>query len=478
MSNGTNTVSKSSRKESKTAYSTLHRSSAMSEHSPVKGTPDDIEAWLASSPPASRVSPFPWRVEAMDTEAPMTATNGLKHYGSFMTLDRDSHCWRTSLDLSQAAKSRTGWSQVVISRQSWGSYPKSAMIVSGIAYLLQPWVLRTKEIASGFLRSTGPNTEGMWATPKAWDGEMGTPRTSGHPVERSTHLGTQVRLWPTPTVAEADKIPATANYGQKGLNNHPRIRGEPTRPKLKKDRAGVDGGKSTLQTWATPTARLGSARGPQAKRFSDPKRSNDLDDQVAVKVTGQLSSDWVEWLMGWPIEWTALKPLATGRFQQWLWLHGIDSTQNTAGLTRNNLVCYSDDTNRKERNVSVSKMIDAAYKIDAWISEKKAAHKAEIAEAETDLANLKSAIRDFLTENGLKNARSEESGKGFRLAEKTWTNITDWEQFFDWAMGQADPSAYFQKACKKTEVMNYIEETGEVIPGVEAGGEIGLNKMS
>lgn len=29
-----------------------------------------------------------------------------------------------------------------------------------------------------------------------------------------------------------------------------------------------------------------------------------------------------EWMMGWPIGWTALKPLETGRFQAWLRAHG------------------------------------------------------------------------------------------------------------------------------------------------------------
>jgi DNA (cytosine-5)-methyltransferase 1 len=29
---------------------------------------------------------------------------------------------------------------------------------------------------------------------------------------------------------------------------------------------------------------------------------------------GKLNPTWVEWLMGWPLEWTDLKPLETGRF--------------------------------------------------------------------------------------------------------------------------------------------------------------------
>jgi hypothetical protein len=30
---------------------------------------------------------------------------------------------------------------------------------------------------------------------------------------------------------------------------------------------------------------------------------------------GQLNPSWVEWLMGWPIGWTDLKPLVTGKFR-------------------------------------------------------------------------------------------------------------------------------------------------------------------
>ena len=41
---------------------------------------------------------------------------------------------------------------------------------------------------------------------------------------------------------------------------------------------------------------------------------------------GQEEASWagpcVEWLMGWPVGWTCLKPLEMGRFQQWLRSHG------------------------------------------------------------------------------------------------------------------------------------------------------------
>ena len=42
-------------------------------------------------------------------------------------------------------------------------------------------------------------------------------------------------------------------------------------------------------------------------------------------VGGQLNPDWTEWLMGWPIGWTDLKPLETDKFQQWQQQHSAFS---------------------------------------------------------------------------------------------------------------------------------------------------------
>jgi hypothetical protein len=56
----------------------------------------------------------------------------------------------------------------------------------------------------------------FWMTPKAHDGEFSTPRTSGRPMHRATHLQTQaialltdadptLASWPTPKASEAEK---------------------------------------------------------------------------------------------------------------------------------------------------------------------------------------------------------------------------------------------------------------------------------
>jgi DNA (cytosine-5)-methyltransferase 1 len=39
-------------------------------------------------------------------------------------------------------------------------------------------------------------------------------------------------------------------------------------------------------------------------------------------VGGKLNPMWVKWLMGWPLEWTDLKPLEMDKFRLWQQQHG------------------------------------------------------------------------------------------------------------------------------------------------------------
>jgi hypothetical protein len=36
-----------------------------------------------------------------------------------------------------------------------------------------------------------------------------------------------------------------------------------------------------------------------------------------------LNPAWADWLMGWPVDWTDSKPLATDKFRAWCNSHGI-----------------------------------------------------------------------------------------------------------------------------------------------------------
>ncbi len=69
------------------------------------------------------------------------------------------------------------------------------------------------------------------------------------------------------------------------------------------------------EKFATPQAR--DYRSGSLARWNDPRRSRNLNDQVG----GLLNPEWEEWLMGWPIGWTELKPLAMDRFHEWQQQH-------------------------------------------------------------------------------------------------------------------------------------------------------------
>ncbi|RON33678.1 hypothetical protein BK664_24575 [Pseudomonas brassicacearum] len=76
---------------------------------------------------------------------------------------------------------------------------------------------------------------------------------------------------------------------------------------------------SAHRNWPTPVASMSKGSSPAAlTRKSGADRSNDrLDHAVMASDGGQLNPEWVEWLMGWPIGWTELKPLAMDRFHEW-----------------------------------------------------------------------------------------------------------------------------------------------------------------
>ena len=119
---------------------------------------------------------------------------------------------------------------------------------------------------------------GLWPTPKASEPGM-SAKTSGRPVEKSTHLTTQValaeglinpatgRMWPTPTVH--------GNYNRKGASKN-----------------SGDGLATAVKMYPTPTARDHKGEG--------------FKGQLGTEIAGQLNAEFVEWLMGFPRGWTDL----------------------------------------------------------------------------------------------------------------------------------------------------------------------------
>jgi hypothetical protein len=82
--------------------------------------------------------------------------------------------------------------------------------------------------------------------------------------------------------------------------------------------------------WPTPIAR--DWRSGKVSKTTLAKNSRPLSEVVQQSDGGPLNPTWVEWLMGWPLGWTASEPLGTGRFQKWLEQHGICSLNDSEPL--------------------------------------------------------------------------------------------------------------------------------------------------
>lgn len=202
------------------------------------------------------------------------------------------------------------------------------------------------------------NESGLWRTPTRTDGERG-PMTSTEALENPARRGeahsltTQVQhphLWPTPMKADAERTSGTYARGNQTLVGA--VRSEPpflpTPTKNDAEKRGNfalerrNGLPAAAKLWPTPKA---SPSGPDFARMSrDGSGGDDLATAIAREemmyptpmkndaknstlppshedwdslpgalirdgepIGGQLNPDWVEWLMGYPIGWTALE---------------------------------------------------------------------------------------------------------------------------------------------------------------------------
>lgn len=167
--------------------------------------------------------------------------------------------------------------------------------------------------------TTAATDAGLWPTPTKSDG-CGGPGNSGR--AGGLNLRTAV-MWPTPKANDAEK---RGNFDITNKRN-----GLPAAAKM----------------WPTPLATDGSKGGPNQKggkgdlrlssavhQFPTPTATNTKAHHMrgadngkerearSYGETGQLNPNWVEWLMGWPLGWTDLKPLATDKCRNAQRRHG------------------------------------------------------------------------------------------------------------------------------------------------------------
>ncbi len=240
---------------------------------PTTSPPENSER----AKPTSSAAASPARTSVLPGPAPVLPASvrdsGGSYFEPFAWYDRATQSWRT-------------WQRCLV--EGWGlfseTWPRSGMMRSGIAFRRPPLVPLTDATESG-----------SWPTPMAVDGRRGNqpPR----PWDTGVPLAQAVAMWPTPSARDWKGAPLSADTlptNSRPLNEMVRAR-----------------------QWSTPTAtRRGARKDPMSRRPGGGAR--DLANDVAAAGTpGALNPTWVEWLMGYPLGWTALKGSRRGSSGSW-----------------------------------------------------------------------------------------------------------------------------------------------------------------
>ena len=160
----------------------------------------------------------------------------------------------------------------------------------------------------------------LWATPKASDAITGaTARQSDRPPEKTTHLAAQVHLrsslYPTPRAADGAKGQRTPEGAAKETNRGHGIDlpmfvqlypTPTTNGNYNRKGCSVNSGNglaTVVKLLPTPTVNDSKNNNPPSQRTENGRHSDSLN----VIAKGALNPVWVEWLMGFPCNWTDLE---------------------------------------------------------------------------------------------------------------------------------------------------------------------------
>lgn len=134
-------------------------------------------------------------------------------------------------------------------------------------------------------------------TYRAWVTQLRRESLARQKLARTT-CASDFILLPTPNTCLTDGNSTTAEKAQ-GLRRYTLV------------------GMARRGLWPTPTA-----SGNYNRKGASEASGDGLATVIAQHTPGLLNPQWVEWLMGYPIGWTDLKPLATPLSQPQLNLHG------------------------------------------------------------------------------------------------------------------------------------------------------------
>jgi hypothetical protein len=170
---------------------------------------------------------------------------------------------------------------------------------------------------------------GAWPTPKRIDGivrhskkMMQKKWDNNGDVDLTIAVKMRQASWPTPTTMDTlpPKSPE-ALHREATVARPGRSRPSNLRDCVHPNQMEAWNGSQTQPQYLTPQANEDAAGTPEGKMQKMLCNSEAVRGKTPKEwKKGTLNPSWVEWLMGWPIGWTDLKPLATDKFrnvQQW-----------------------------------------------------------------------------------------------------------------------------------------------------------------
>jgi DNA (cytosine-5)-methyltransferase 1 len=254
---------------------------------------------------------FPAKTSAPQDKVPVSPAadqdSGLKWQGLLGKYDHNTRSWKTAQcslleDLEQCLE----------------IWPRWGLMQDGVSYQQQTLV-----------RPISESEFGLWRTPGAQDGMRGTYASKETMDARlakggQLSLPNQMRhrhLWPTVTATANQLAPSMQSRYANPIFPTPTTGGGGGERSAERAGTGNLDFMARTNKWPTPRVCDYKGGGQQMIRKDGKSRMDQLCFNVEYQETGRLNPTWVEWLMGWPLGWTDLKPLETDKCQEWQQQH-------------------------------------------------------------------------------------------------------------------------------------------------------------
>jgi len=218
--------------------------------------------------------------------------------------DRDTHSWKTHLCLWDED---LPWSLVTL--------PKWGMMRSGVCWEQSMPVRHTDETESG-LWQTPTCTQIELRSEEAWEKKKVSRNKLGRNSLPPGTLQEQVMMSGSTPCWDWNKSP-------KNPKTWPTPQARDWKGSSGRSMKGMELDLPTaVKKWPTPIVNDSHNCMMPPSQLTRNNLPGAMLREGEKPNGGHLNPTWVEWLMGWPLEWTGLKQSGMGKFQRWLRSHG------------------------------------------------------------------------------------------------------------------------------------------------------------